>query len=361
MKNVKSPEIQYNKLRVFYFSGTGNAKMASEWIAEKALELKIPAEIINIAEIKDVGELQPFGEKTLLGFCFPTHGFNAPPIVLRFLYRFNRGNSDVFLLNTRAGLKLSKIFLPGIGGLALWIPAVILLLKGYKTVGFRPLDLPSNWISLHPGVKKKVANSIYSRCKGTIYSFSKTILNGNRINNGFYWLPLDILVSPIAFGYYFYGRFIIAKTFFANYNCKQCGICIRQCPVKAIKSIDNRPYWGFSCESCMKCMNSCPNRAIETAHLFTFFLWWLIFSILPFLLTSFASKIPAFRIFFNKFGYEGVFNFNLYVFGIITVFFAYMILHYTLRFKIINWLITKTSLTHYKFWRRYFVPSNSKI
>ena len=35
------------------------------------------------------------------------------------------------------------------------LPALILLTKGYRTVGWRPLDMPSNWISLNarPGYK----------------------------------------------------------------------------------------------------------------------------------------------------------------------------------------------------------------
>ena len=87
---------------------------------------------------------------------FPTHGFNAAPIMIRFIAGFPRGlGREVFLLNTRAGMKLSKIFLPGISGVALLLPAFILWIKGYRCIGFRPVDLPSNWIPLHPGIEEK--------------------------------------------------------------------------------------------------------------------------------------------------------------------------------------------------------------
>ena len=72
-------------------------------------------------------------EKPLIGFAFPTHGFNAAPIMLRFIAGFPSGLcKDVFLLNTRAGMKLSKIFMPGVSGVALLLPAFILFLKGYQ-------------------------------------------------------------------------------------------------------------------------------------------------------------------------------------------------------------------------------------
>ena len=151
---------------------------------------------------------------TLIGFCYPTHGFNAPPIVLKFIRKFNKGTSDIFLLNTRAGMKLFKLFTPGLSGIALLLPALILKLKGYKIRAYRPIDLPSNWISLHPGLRKKVVDSIFNRCKRIVDSFSEKILSRKRVYRGLLDLPIDLAISPIALGYYFYGRFGIAKTFF---------------------------------------------------------------------------------------------------------------------------------------------------
>ncbi len=93
--------------------------------------------------------------------------------MIRFIAGFPRGlGRDVFLLNTRAGMKLSKIFLPGVSGVALLLPAFILWLKGYKCIGFRPVDLPSNWIPLHPGLKKKVIESIFIRCERIVRNFA---------------------------------------------------------------------------------------------------------------------------------------------------------------------------------------------
>jgi len=123
--------------------------------------------------------------------------------------------------------------------------------------------------------------------------------------------------------------------------------------VKAIEKKDNRPFWTFSCESCMKCMNNCPHRAIETAHGFTFILWWVGLSSLPYFFMKWLLhyKIVPENIYVEY--YELLSNTILLITGLPIIFFGYRILHYLLRFKIINKIITFTSLTHFKFWRRY--------
>jgi ferredoxin len=343
----------YSSVKIWYFSGTGNARFAANHICDTAKGLGYAASSHNIININIDNSI--LDKDSLLGFCYPTHGFNAPPVVLKFLITLPKANSRVFLLNTRAGMKLSKIHTAGLGGIALWLPMLILLLKGYKPVGFRPLDMPSNWISLHPGLKAKVVKSIQEHCAKTLESFTKRILNGKPVLNGLLWLPLDLAVAPIALLYYLFGRFALAKTFFASYRCNGCGACTRQCPVKAIVEKDGRPYWTFSCESCMKCMNTCSQRAIEIHHGFTFLLWWAAFSLLPSLFWGllFRFDVISPEIYSNY--YTLLHNAGLILIGFVVIIFGYKLLHWLLRYRFLNRIITYTSLTHYRFWRRYFL------
>ncbi len=257
-------------MRIFYFSGTGNAEKAAQWIQESMEEKGMSAELYNIA-LKLLPEEFVTDDTDFLGFCYPTHGFNAPPIVLDFYRSFQQPKikQKYFLLNTRAGMKMSKIFTPGINGLALILPAIILRIKGYRIVGYRPLDMPSNWISIHPGLRQKVINSIVNRCEGITKKFADKLMAGKKVHRGLYDLPIDLLISPIALGYYFYGRYILSKTFIATNACNQCRICEKECPVNAISLKNGQPYWSYNCESCMHCMNACPQRAIETPHAYT--------------------------------------------------------------------------------------------
>ena len=232
----------YDKLIIYNFTGTGNALAVANWIAEISKAKNIPVEIRKIIPSLLV-EKETFLENTLIGFCYPTHGFNAPPIVINFLLRFPKMQNKVFLLNTRAGMKFSKFFTPGLSGLAQLFPALILRLKGFKIVAYQPMDLPSNWISVHPGLKFKVIDSIFQRCEKITKQFAERILCGDKIFKGLISLPIDLLISPISIGYFFYGRFALSKTFVADSQCNNCGLCEKECPVNAIIQKNGRPFW----------------------------------------------------------------------------------------------------------------------
>ncbi len=347
----------YKSLYIYYISGTGNARISSEWIADEAGKNGIKTTVQQIDRLENI--VMPQGdENKLIGFAYPTHGFNAAPIMLRFIAGFPKGLSkEIFLLNTRAGMKLYKLFMPGLSGVALILPAFILWLKGYKCIGFRPVDLPSNWISLHPGLRKKVIESMFLRCEKIVRTFAGKILTGKKIYRGLYSIPVDLLISPVALGYYIGGRYFLSKTFIASNKCNNCGLCIKECPTSSIIMVQNRPYWKLSCESCMRCLNHCPQKAIEAAHGMAI-LFWLIFT---------AVNSQAIILILNSL------NINsetwwwkivdaLLGIGIMVLITAilYRIMHFIMGHKPIRYLVRFTSLTNLPFWRRYTFLNKTK-
>lgn len=340
----------WKSLYIFYISGTGNARASSHWIADEAAKRGIKTVVQQIDRLENIS-LPSIEEKPLIGFAFPTHGFNAAPIMLRFIAGFPRGLCrDVFLLNTRAGMKLYKLFMPGLSGVALLLPAFILKIKGYKCIGFRPVDLPSNWIPLHPGLKKKVIESIFIRCEKIVRKFANKILSGQKVYRGLFSLPVDLLISPIALGYYAGGRFFLSKTFIANYNCIACGLCIIECPTSSIKLVGNRPYWKLSCESCMRCMNHCPEKAIETAHGMAA-AFWIIFTAINAQLILLI--INTLNISPETWWWKVTANIISIGCMVLIASILYRIMHYAMGLKPVKYVITVTSLTALPFWRRY--------
>ena len=69
---------------IYYFSGTGNVRNVAIWIEKVAKEKGLRTHLINIDRFKTV-DIPELSEKTLIGFCSATHGFNIPPIVLKLL------------------------------------------------------------------------------------------------------------------------------------------------------------------------------------------------------------------------------------------------------------------------------------
>jgi ferredoxin len=346
----------WKSLYIYYISGTGNARASSEWIADEAIKKGLKVVVQQIDRLENIRMPDP-EEKPLIGFAFPTHGFNAAPIMLRFIAGFpSRLCKHIFLLNTRAGMKLYKIFTPGMSGLALILPAFMLWLKGYRCIGFRPVDLPSNWIPLHPGIKKKVIDSIFTRCERIVRSFAVRILSGKKVWRGLFSLPVDILISPVAFGYYVAGRFFLSKTFIANYNCTNCGLCIKECPTGSIKMVRNRPYWKLTCESCMRCLNHCPEKAIEAAHGMAVAIYMLIIAVNTW---TTLIIIKLLNIHPDAWWWKlttQIISLALTVFIPAVI---YFIMHYAMGLKPVKYLVRFTSLTALPFWRRY-KPGNRK-
>lgn len=347
---MNSEKNKWDSLYIYYISGTGNARASSEWIADEAMQKGLDVNVQQIDRLENI-TMPDTSRKSLIGFAYPTHGFNAAPIMLRFIAGFPRGQGrEVFLLNTRAGMKLYKLFTPGLSGLALILPAFILMLKGYRCIGFRPVDLPSNWIPLHPGIRAKVVDSIFTRCEPIVRKFALKIFSGQKVYRGLISLPVDIAISPLALGYYVAGRFFLSKTFIANNRCNNCGLCIRECPTSSIRLVSNRPYWKLTCESCMRCLNHCPERAIEAAHGMAVVFYLLIVSINNWigLRLIVLLNIPP------DAGWLKILSqlTNLGLTIIVPLFF-YIIFHYAMGLKPVNWLIRFTSLTTFSFWRRY--------
>jgi len=342
-------------LRMFYFSGTGNARNVARWMVEVWREHHQQGEAIDLAQVGD--EAVQVGPNDDIALASPTHGFNFPPITLAFLFAFPRttyGNR-VCIINTRGGVRLFGVYLPGLSGVAQLLAALVFLHKGYRVVGMRPIDLPSNWISLHPGLREDAIRAIYARCEAVTRRCANRLLAGHRDLRALFDLPQDLLIAPIALGYYLVGRFLFAKSFIASAACDACGVCINQCPVQALRLVAGRPFWSYRCESCMRCMNQCPKRAIETAH--GFVAGFLFLFDVALLALIYPALRPVASVLSDTGMVATLVRFVLdAALMLAALFLSYRLLHRGLGVRPIERLIVLTSLTHFAFWRRYRLP-----
>jgi ferredoxin len=336
---------QYKKLIVYYFTGTGNSQNVASWVSAVAEKHNITTSLFNIAYI-DRLDIETPAEDALVVFISPIHGFNYPPVMLNFIARFPKGNNNVILMNTRAGMLIGKFVTPGLTGIAFYLSSLILRLKGFRIKGMIPVDLPSNWISLHPGLNEKTVKYLHQRNKERVTRHAERFLSGKSDFRALYEIVQDIAVTPVSAGYYFIGRFFLAKTFYASADCNNCDICIKNCPVKAIVKKDNRPYWTFRCESCMRCMGNCPKRAIETAH--GFVVAFLFFNSM--LLTPLFYKYTGMFFTINSPIVRFIAEYTILFLSLALL---YRTMHYLMRFRFFGKLMAFTSLTSIKWWHRY--------
>ncbi len=335
-----------NKLNVYCFSGTGNTQNAAVWLT-KAAECCLMQHTIIDVNINNIKHITPPEKDSFIAFISPIHGFNFPAIFLRLLFRFPRGKNKVLIMNTRGATLIGKRKIPGLSGMAFYTASLILLLKGYSVKALYPIDLPANWITLHPSLSNKGISVLYENKKEKVIKTASEVFQGKTNFRGLYTFLLDFAVLPISLLYIFIGRFMLTKTYFASANCNQCGLCIQECPLQAIKMVDNRPYWTLHCQNCMRCVNRCPKKAVQGAHGFI-----LLFSVLFY---------HYFSPFFNGYMYSHLIqleNSFLTFFiesgeFIVILTLVYYITHLLMHFRFFERIMTFTSLTSYSFWKRY--------
>ncbi len=268
--------------------------------------------------------------------------------MLNFITNFPRGKNKIVLMNTRAGMLIRKWITPGLTGIAFYLSSVILKIKGYTIQGMLPVDLPSNWIFIHPGLNERTVKFLHEKNKARVEKFADSIFAGEKYFKCVRTIVQDLLIAPISVLYYCIGRFFLSKTYYASSECDNCGVCIKNCPVNAIIEVDKRPFWTYRCESCMRCMGNCPKKAVETAHGFVFGIW----AIYSFILVVLFYKY--FTILFFPLKNEFVKFLIETVIFLTAVFTGYRFMHYLLSFEFFEKLVVYTSLTKYKFWgRRY--------
>ncbi len=337
-------------LRIFCFSGTGNSKNVAQWIKKNAEEQNCR---VNLAELPlKNDEISPFHPDETIILTSPVHGFNYPPLVIGFLLRFPKGKNNVILMNTRAGMKIGRWITPGLSGITFYFAAFVLMLKGYSIKGMVPVDMPSNWIFVHPGLNSNTINYLHEQNHKRVIATTNRLLSGKTCFIALREIVQDLLIAPIAVAYYFIGRFIIAKTYYTSSKCNDCGLCITMCPAKAIKRINQRPFWTMKCESCMRCMSNCPQKSIETAHGFIAIIIFAYSAVItkllyPILKTTLLFTSPIINMIFES------------LIFLILIALGYRIFHLLLKFKSFERLMLLTSLTWYRFWgKRYKAIKN---
>lgn len=349
--------MSYNQATIYFTSGTGNsfrvASHAKKLIGEQCPDTKL----VSMQVAKPAEEIGN-GPESLLGIVNPTHAFTAPWHVIKFVMRLPRRKAtNAFVIMTRAGLKFGNVFTPGISGSGTFLIALVLALKGYKVRGILSVDMPSNWISFHPGFKESSARAIIERAKPKTSNFLDKILSGETSFaswSNLWELLWGIALLQVSLGFLLFGRIGLGKLFFANNDCNGCGICEKNCPVGAVKlhgKSKQTPYWSYRCENCMRCMAFCPKRAIEAGHS------WLAIVIyitsIPaavYLFTWLKTVLPETTLFDNA-ALKQVAQF-LYMYP--SLFLAYAIFYLLMRLKPVNLLFTYTTLT--KVYRRYHEP-----
>ena len=241
---------------IYYYSGSGNTKLACEYIAEKIRPVKFELADITKAPVANLSDYDVSGFATFADFC------GIPKLFDDFIKQLPEQKSKVaFIFNTFGMMS---------GG-TLRILNKKLVQKGFNIINGFSLHTPENYPPLIAGGK----GSEESPNKTEIAEFYKFInsldeqfncihagreLNSFKINYGglFRFFPKPPKIIRI---------FMMGKKAVDSEKCNQCGICELKCPYNAVKCLPNPVFDEKKCEVCWACYNHCPQKAIFTDKL----------------------------------------------------------------------------------------------
>lgn len=346
---------------IYFMSGTGNSYRVASWVSDYCLQQPgTSSAVIPIERSRPSVEIHDTSEE-LLGIVMPTHAFTAPWHIIKYVLRLPfRRHVKAFCIATQGSIKAGFLFVPGLSGSGTFLISLILALKGYRVLGAISLDMPSNWMALHPSLSEAGIAALIDRSRPRALQFIERIFSGKSC-----WLTmhnlveavLGILLIPVSFIYLLAGRFYLAKLFFANEKCNGCGQCAENCLSGAIKmtgASNKRPYWRFRCESCMRCMSYCPRRAIEAGHSWAVLLYYVTsIPVAVYLFAWLEGISPGVAAFDNGISRRVISLLYLYA----SIFVSYWLFSLLIRIPVVNAIFAWTTFT--RFYRRYREPETN--
>lgn len=268
------------KVLIATFSQTGSTKKIADRIAKGISSSNCEVTHLSISESR-IPDLQDYD---IVGIGTPTYFFRSPFIVKDFVQSLEGlENKSSFVFISHGTNQ---------GDCGNWIRRE-LNKKGSKDLGYFRSFGADYWMGY---IKRGVLFSPDSPNESELASaedFGKTIVtryndkipvidNYDPLTPFMYSMERMFVARPLA-------KMVYSKTFSADKNCDNCGICIKKCPTNNIsENIHGELKWDSKCMLCATCELSCPKDAIHSA------LDWKIFA--PFMIYNIShsknKKIP---------------------------------------------------------------------
>lgn len=242
----------YMKGIICYYSGSGNTKLACEFIKHNIENCEF--ELFDIVNDKNLN-LKSYD---IIGFAAFTDAWGVSKKFSDFIERLEKSNKYCFVFNTFGC----------ISGKTIPMMKKLTAQKGFKVIAAHSLHCPENYppmIVANNAFENSPNQSELNEFKQFIKELDMNIL---RIAEGkepdkqkSAIKPVDYLPRVIA---KVFGS-ISGKEFFLNRDiCTGCGVCEKICPYNAISLASSAAIDNAKCHACWACYNHCPKKAIYT-------------------------------------------------------------------------------------------------
>ncbi len=240
---------------IFYYSGSGNTKLASEYIAHNLNNVDM--ELFDMVKSKEAPKLD---EYNIVGFATFTDFFGPPFLFEQYIKNIPEQDGKMaFVFNTYGF----------ISGKTQYLMAAQATSRGFKVIAGHSLKTPESYPpairrgtgdQTNPHEKDLNSLKIFINELNEILKSSADVMEikAAKIKKGGIMALLFGNTSRTR------ARKDMGIKFVDDALCNECGTCEKGCPYNAIK-LDPKPQFDMSkCYGCWWCYNHCPNKAIYT-------------------------------------------------------------------------------------------------
>jgi NAD-dependent dihydropyrimidine dehydrogenase PreA subunit len=246
---------------IHYFTGTGNTAHSVKLISKN---LKDKGNDVRIIQVQK-GVIPPVEVPDSHLIAFPVLSWAAPVLMKKYVSEMPKsGRAKTAILAVNGAIIYNGNLVKGYTGQALEQLEKILRRKRYNVFLTGNASFPDNWTQFTNPCKPEDVEVIFPIGESEVLAFTDKFLSCKKelYRCGIGNIIWSNMVANL-FGYL--GRRALGKFYIADEHCTNCGICVKSCPVSAIKSGKEKPWWGTTCEDCNRCINICPEKAIQVS------------------------------------------------------------------------------------------------
>ncbi len=250
VKYMYQIKVYYMKAIIYYFTGTGNTRIAARAIKQELMSYDYDVTLFEIR--KNDEDVPNPNDYDVVGFGYPIHAFNAPQFFLKQIKKIAKvDHKKAFIFKTSG-----EPF--GFNKASSWSLSRILKKRGFELMMDRHLLMPYNIMFRYDD---RLAKQMYIHTHemAKVIAYDIKMNRKKRIKFNVLHFPIMYLFRVQWFGAKVNGPLFHVK----KEQCTSCSACEKVCPTNNIILNEGIPAFGGDCTMCMGCVLSCPEDAIR--------------------------------------------------------------------------------------------------